>query len=99
MSTSEIVEASEIDTTILMHIDGFLNTMVSILAAVLIMGWMRWTLWITSPTGKTTRKMPFYEALRIIRKHGWHMTLVAPIKPNRIISRWQALKILISGDH
>lgn len=56
-------------------------------------------LWITSPTGETTRELPFKTALRIIRKRGWHLTPVEPIKKRKPMSRWGALRIFITGDH
>ncbi len=54
-------------------------------------------LWITSPSGKTTRELPFKTALRVIRKRGWHFTPVEPIRKRKRISRWDAFKIFITG--
>ena len=56
------------------------------------------SLWITSPSGKTTVEMPFRLALSIARKRGWSFTEVEPVKPRRIIGRREALKILFRGD-
>jgi len=52
-------------------------------------------LWITSPSGRTTIALPWFIALRIARKQGWHLTEVAPI---RKITRGRALRILLRGD-
>ncbi len=35
-------------------------------------------LWIESPSKKTTRQLPFYLALRIVRKHNWHLIDTIP---------------------
>ena len=50
-------------------------------------------LWITSPTGKTTVELPFYQALRIIRKRRWELTRVVPVKPP--LTKWQHLKLAL----
>lgn len=50
-------------------------------------------LWISC--GKTICALPFYQALRVVRKHEWELVNVEPI---RRITRWQAFKILIKGD-
>jgi len=59
-------------------------------------------LWITSPTKLTTIQLPAIEALRICRKHNWHLADVVPIsnelEEKKTISRKQALKILIYGN-
>jgi hypothetical protein len=55
-------------------------------------------IWVTSPSGNTTRKLPLPIALRVIRKREWNFTETQPIKPPRIISRREALRILIFGD-
>lgn len=55
-------------------------------------------LWITSPSGKTTKALPFYLAMRIIRQHGWYLAKVEPMKPRRVISRIEAVHILLFGD-
>ena len=57
------------------------------------------TIWITSPSGNTTRQLPLYQALRIIKKRKWRFTQVAPIKAEEPISRKNALKILLFGNH
>ena len=49
-------------------------------------------LWITSPSGKTTVELPFYTALRVIRKRNWTLTEVEPI---RHLSRWEHFKLAI----
>jgi len=49
-------------------------------------------LWITSPSGKTTIKLPFYMALRIVKKRGWVLTKVEPVKH---LSRWEHFKLAI----
>jgi len=55
------------------------------------------TIWVTSPSGKTTKQLPLYQALRIIKKRKWRFTQVAPIKPSVPISRKSALRILLFG--
>ena len=57
------------------------------------------TIWITSPSGKTTKQLPLYQALRIVKKRKWQFTQVAPIKAEEPISRKNALKILLFGNH
>jgi len=52
-------------------------------------------LWITSSSKKTTRMLPFHQALRIVRKHHWRLAVVTPV---RHISRLEALKILLKGN-
>jgi len=52
-------------------------------------------LWITSPSGRTTKQMPLYAALRIVRKQGWCFAVVEPV---RKVTRWQAARILLRGD-
>lgn len=37
-------------------------------------------LWIESPEETTIMQMPFYQALRIIRKHNWSLAPVIPIR-------------------
>ena len=56
-------------------------------------------IWITSPSGKTTKQLPLYQALRIIKKREWRFTKVAPTKAEEPISRKNALKILLFGNH
>lgn len=53
-------------------------------------------LWITSPSGEQTVKMPFYMAIRVIRKRGW---ILCDMEPKRLISRWQGIKIFFKGDN
>jgi len=48
-------------------------------------------LWITSPSKKTTVKLPFYTALRVVRKRGWSLTEVEPTRH----SRWELFKLAI----
>ena len=55
----------------------------------------RETLWITSKSGGTTRCLPLYTALRVVRKKGWSFTKVEPI---RKVSRWEAFRIVVFGD-
>lgn len=38
-------------------------------------------LWITSPSGKTTRQLPFWTAMRVVRKKEWSLTVVEPVCP------------------
>jgi len=52
-------------------------------------------LWITSPSGETTVKLPFYTALRIVRNKNWSLTKVEPI---RYLSRWEYLKLAVRGN-
>ena len=54
---------------------------------------------IESPSGKTVRELPLYQALRIIRKRGWDFAEVEPIRPPRFISRREAFNILLFGDN
>ena len=42
-------------------------------------------LWIESPTGHTTESLPFYLALRVVRKHKWRLVDTQPC-----LTRWQA---------
>lgn len=56
------------------------------------------SLWITSPSGETTMEMPFYRALRIVRKQEWSFAEVEPVKPKRVVGRAEALKIMFRGD-
>ena len=56
------------------------------------------TVWIESPSGDTKREFPFWQGSRIVRKHDWHFAVVAPIRPARIVSRREALGILLWGD-
>jgi hypothetical protein len=37
--------------------------------------------------------------LRVMRKRGWHLARVKPVKPTRRISRVEAAKIVLKGDH
>ncbi|MBU0847496.1 hypothetical protein KKH23_09960 [Patescibacteria group bacterium] len=82
--------------------DDTLNNLlrVMIAAAVVMMVFKsflrrRITLWITSPSGKTTVQLPLELALRVIRKKQWTATKVEPV---RTVSRREALKILLHGD-
>ena len=54
-------------------------------------------LWITSPSGKSTKEVQFYTALRIIRRKGWHLANVVPQRDKEKITRIQALKIMLGG--
>jgi MFS family permease len=54
--------------------------------------------WIQSPSGRTIKEFPLYQALRIIRIRKWDFAKVEPVKPPRIISRREALHILFYGD-
>lgn len=74
-------------------------------ATVIMMGALKWIggyirdgLWITSKSGKTTKQLPLKLALRVMRKRGWVMARVEPVKPKRKISRLEALRILLVGD-
>lgn len=55
-------------------------------------------IWITSPSGNTTRQLPLSHALRIIRKRQWRFTSVTPVTTKSPISRKNALKILLLGN-
>lgn len=55
-------------------------------------------LWITSPSGKTTMALPLPIAFRVIRKREWDFAKVEPVRPPRVITRRQAMRILIFGD-
>lgn len=37
-------------------------------------------LWITSPSGKPTVRLPFYAALRIVRERNWRIAETEPVK-------------------
>lgn len=50
-------------------------------------------LWIESPTKHTVRSLPFYQALRVVRKHNWHLIETQPIQKQ--LTRWKAFKYLI----
>jgi len=56
------------------------------------------TVWIESPSSKTTTEFPFFQGARIVRKHGWEFAVVQPIQPPRVITRREALSILLHGD-
>ena len=56
------------------------------------------TVWIESPSGETTLELPFFQGTRIARKHGWGFAAVQPIQPPRLITRREALSILLHGD-
>lgn len=60
---------------------------------------LRGELWIVSPSGKTTSHLPIETALRVIRKQGWTLAIVEPVRPIRRVSRWEALAILVRGDN
>ena len=78
---------------------------IAVAAGVLIMafksfaGYIEGGLWITSQSGKTTVQLPFKLAMRVIRRRGWRLAKVEPVKPRRVISRREAFKILMSGDN
>ena len=61
-------------------------------------GYIEGGLWITSPTGKTTIQFHYKLAMRIIRKRGWRFAKVEPVKAKRVISRREALEILLHGN-
>ncbi len=54
-------------------------------------------LWLVSPSRKTTVQLPFRTALRVVRKHGWSLAAVEPVRPVRRVTRWEAVKILVQG--
>ena len=56
------------------------------------------TLWIESPSGETIREFPFLQGMRIIKKKNWDFAVVRPIQPPRVVSRREALSILMFGD-
>ncbi|MBA7664311.1 hypothetical protein ES703_72369 [subsurface metagenome] len=84
--------------------DNILNSLIGIvIATVVTVSVIRSLvgvseLWITSPSGKTTKKVSFYTALRIIRKRGWHLTDVVPRGDAEKMTRFGALKIALLGD-
>lgn len=49
-------------------------------------------IWIISPSGSTTRQLPLYQALRVVRKKDWQF---AEVKPVKVISRREALRMLV----
>ena len=51
-------------------------------------------LWVASPSGETTTELPFYTALRVVRKQGWELAEVEPVKH---LSRWEYIKLAIIG--
>lgn len=53
------------------------------------------TFWVTSPSGKIHKELPLQQALRIMRKHNW---TAAEVEPVRMVSRFEAFKIMIFGD-
>ena len=57
------------------------------------------TIWITSPSGKTTKQLPLYQALRIIKKRKWQFTQVTPTRASVPIARKSALRILLFGSN
>lgn len=56
----------------------------------------RHLLWIESPTKHTIKSLPFYQALRVVRKHNWHLVETQPIQKQ--LTRWEAFKYLIWGN-
>ena len=67
----------------------------SILSIIRKRNYFNNTIWVTSPSGKTTIRLPIINALRIVRKRGWSITKTYPL---RKVSRREALNILIHGD-
>ena len=47
-------------------------------------GYIEGGLWITSRSGKTTIQLPFKLAIRVIRRRGWRLAKVEPIKAQRV---------------
>ena len=82
-------------------VESLVRTLVSMVVGIVVffqlMGGddLSETMWITSPSGKTTIKLPLDLARRIVRKKGWTCTATEPI---RNISRKEAIKILLKGD-
>lgn len=86
-------------------IDGLISTMIGVFIGVVLMCSISKrfrlplpSIWVTSPSGKTTVEMPLYQAMRMVNKRHWKYTDVEPVKPPRKVSRLEALKILIIGD-
>lgn len=75
--------------------DVVIGALTIVLALVMLGGR---TLWIQSPSGETVRQFPLWQALRIVRRHGWTFASVEPIQPPRVISRREAIRILMLGD-
>jgi len=40
-------------------------------------------IWIKSPSGNTTRHLPLFDALRVIRRRGWRFAEVELVEPKR----------------
>ena len=86
------------------NIDSILSSLVGILIATaviipIVRSLVEFSeLWITSPSGKTTKKVSFYTALRIVRKRRWHLTDVVPRRDVEKMTRFEALKIALLGD-
>lgn len=51
-------------------------------------------LWIKSPNGKAIKSLPFYQALRVVRKRDWRLIDTAPVEQQ--MTRWQAVKYIIT---
>ncbi len=84
--------------------DNILSSLVGILIATVVMVSVIRNLvevselWITSPSGKTTKKVSFYTALRIVRKRRWHLTDVVPRKDVQKVTRFGALRMVLLGS-
>lgn len=61
-------------------ITSLVTVVIGIVAFAVISSFETAELWITSPSRNTTELLPFYTAMRIIRKRGWHLTPVEPIR-------------------
>lgn len=49
-------------------------------------------IWIGSPSNKTIKQLPVYQAMRIVRKQHWHYLKMTPE-----LTRWEHLKIALLG--
>ncbi len=84
----------------IIDLNGLMGVMTIVIQCVLIMAIIgkifpelrmrQHRLWIESPTKCTIRSLPLYQALRTVRKHGWHLVNTQPI-----MTRWQAFKYSI----
>jgi len=89
----EIINQDPLDRMIRVTIATFIG--VSIFGMMMKMNFYGGTIWVTSPSGKTTVRLPVMEALRAVRKHDWELTVTYPL---RKVGRREALDILIHGD-
>ena len=99
VETNTMAETSVVSGTIMRDLLPLVvSTCIIVMALKSIVGYVKDGLWITSPSGRTTIELPLKLALRIIRKRKWRFAKVAPVKPDRVVSRHEALKVLLFGD-